>query len=146
MMAARPPVLIRMALGLVRLIGRVVPRAHRRDWQREWESELTQHESADDAHWTGQVRVLGRSTGALADAAWLRRQFTTDSEWAHDVRHAWRQSIARPRFFLLIVAVLAVGIGSTTAVATVLDRIVIRPLPFPEPHTLVALWQLRAHS
>ena len=57
-----------------------------------------------------------------------------------DLRYAAR-SLKRSRgFFLLAVTTLAVGIGSTTALFTLVDAVLLRPLPFKEPHRLVEIW------
>ena len=54
-----------------------------------------------------------------------------------DVIYALRVSAKQPAFSLLIVLTLAVGIGAATAMFSVLDQTLIRPLPFPEPDRLV---------
>ena len=57
-----------------------------------------------------------------------------------DLRYAAR-SLNRSRgFFLLAVTTLAVGIGSTTALFTLVDAVLLRPLPFKEPDRLVQIW------
>lgn len=62
------------------------------------------------------------------------------SSFVADLRYAAR-SLKRSRgFFLLAVTTLAVGIGSTTALFTLVDAVLLRPLPFKEPHRLVEIW------
>ena len=51
----------------------------------------------------------------------------------HDIRFAVRQLIRDPGFTLVTVLTLALGIGSTTAIFSVVDGVLLRPLPFPEP-------------
>ena len=46
-----------------------------------------------------------------------------------------------PGFAVAAILALAVGIGATTAIFTVLDRVVLRPLPYPDPDRLVMLWE-----
>jgi len=62
--------------------------------------------------------------------------------WFTEIRQAWRASLRRPGFLLLAAAVLALGVGSASAVFTLIERILLRPLPYPEPHRLVALGRL----
>ena len=46
-----------------------------------------------------------------------------------------------PAFALAVVAVAALGVGVTTAAFSIVDHVLIRPLPFPQAHRLVQLWQ-----
>jgi putative ABC transport system permease protein len=56
-----------------------------------------------------------------------------------DVRHAVRQAIRDPGLSIVVIVMLAVGIGATTAVYSVFHEILVRPLPVPEPERLVNL-------
>ncbi len=57
-----------------------------------------------------------------------------------DLRHAWRALRARPAFVAIIVVTLALGVGATTAMYSVIDATVLRPLPFDEPEGIVRLF------
>jgi predicted permease len=57
-----------------------------------------------------------------------------------DLRFGWRQLRRTPGFTLAAVLALALGIGATTAIFTVLDRVVLRPLPYPSPDRLTMVW------
>src|SRR6266568_3938210 len=56
-----------------------------------------------------------------------------------DVRFALRQLSRNPGFALALVATLALGIGLNTAVFSVLDGFLLRPLPYPQADRLGAL-------
>jgi len=56
-----------------------------------------------------------------------------------DLRFAVRQLIRRPGFATLVVFTLALGTGAATAIFSIVDGVLLRPLPFPEPGRLVAL-------
>ncbi|HEY0969812.1 MAG TPA: ABC transporter permease [Gemmatimonadales bacterium] len=56
-----------------------------------------------------------------------------------DVRHALRALLARPGFTAAVVLTLALGIGATTAVFTLVNAVVLRPLPFPDADRILSL-------
>src|SRR3989442_15744377 len=58
-----------------------------------------------------------------------------------DIRFGWRLLRRSPGFTIAAVLALALGIGATTAVFTLLDRVVLRPLPYPDPDRLTMVWE-----
>ena len=59
----------------------------------------------------------------------------------HDLRYALRQIRYAPIFAIVVVATLAIGIGGTTAVFSVVEGVMLAPLPYEEPGRLVRLYQ-----
>lgn len=57
----------------------------------------------------------------------------------NDLRHGWRMAAKNPGFSLIIVLTLALGIGANTTIFTLVNSLVIRPLPFPDSEELVVL-------
>jgi predicted permease len=58
-----------------------------------------------------------------------------------DIRFGWRLLRRSPGFTIAAALALALGIGATTAVFTLLDRVVLRPLPYPDADRLVMVWE-----
>ena len=60
--------------------------------------------------------------------------------WQQDIRFAVRSLAKQPWFFLAAVASLAIGIGANTAIFSVANSLLFRPLPYDSPDRLVILW------
>ncbi len=57
-----------------------------------------------------------------------------------DVRFALRTLWANRGFALIAVAALALGVGANSAIFSVVNAVVLRPLPYKDPERLAALW------
>jgi hypothetical protein len=57
-----------------------------------------------------------------------------------DVRFALRWLARNPIFTIAVIATLALGIGATTAVFSVVDSVLLRPLPYPNSKRIIRIW------
>jgi predicted permease len=119
----------------------------RRDsaWQEEIESHIAMraawHERqgiAPDAARTRAARDFGSRLRALEAVRAVHRAPWLDA-LEQDVRHGLRVIRRSPAFSLAAVATLAVGIGASTAVFSVVDLLLFRSLPYPRAERLVSV-------
>jgi len=113
----------------------------RRQFDRDLEEEMRFH-----------VEMKARESGAAA----ARQEFGNATLWREDCRQAWAWSALEravqdvryaartlrkaPGFTAVVVLTLALGIGVNTAIFSLVDRLLLRPLPFPESERLATLY------
>ena len=79
--------------------------------------------------------------GVLSEAPWEHYHVMLQ-----DIRHALRVMLKDASITAAAIAILALGIGSTTTVFSLVNGILVRPLPYPEPDRLVAVAEFHTGS
>ena len=145
--------------SLYRLLLRLCPADLRAQFGNEMEAPFCSRSAAHAASGRrGCGRGRSRMSFATASARGgtaggrsgrLRRTSSTESGgwWMdtlrYDLRHAIRAMSRQPATSLIIVLTLALAIGANTAVFSAVHTVLIRPLPYEQPDSLVMLWEKR---
>ena len=156
MTANRPP---RLQLALVRLLLYLYPPRFRREFgdamledfrERLSDAATSSHQPSPSAfralrdlaasgarEWF--VPTLRPAVSPAPDVAFARAHFLDDLHV--DLRGACRGLVRRPASSLAIITILALGIGANTAIFSVVNAVLVRPLPLGDPDRLVAVWE-----
>jgi predicted permease len=115
------------------------------DLDRELESDLEleaeqQRErglSEEDAYYAarralGNAPLIREQTRAAWGWTWLER-------WGQDIHFAFRQTARNKRFAAIYIVTLALGIGATAAMFTIVDRVLLRPVSYRDPNQLMVI-------
>lgn len=111
-------------------------------WFRE---EFATNMTADFAETLADARRNGAAAAAALWLATIRDVFGLSARLRldaarQDVRYAVRSLVRTPAFTLTAIGTLALGMGPTLIIANLVERVVVRPLPFAQAERLVAVW------
>lgn len=131
----------------------LLPPAFRKAYGAEME-RLFAERWADTGRGLARVRLTVEAVadvvaGAVAEwsVGWMEERATSTREgwgmdgWIQDLRIGVRGLMRRPGFTAAAVLTLALGIGATVAIFSVVNGVLLEPLPYPDADRLVVLWE-----
>ena len=131
---------------VIRLWGTVRPRRQDAELEQELRSHLDlaaedQRRRACSGEGAGRAAVV--RLGAVAptmEALRDQRGLPWLEDLARDARYGLRTLRRTPMFATVVLVTLAIGIGANTAVFSVVNSVLLKPLAYPSPEELVAVW------
>lgn len=123
-------------LGLwLHLVSWLVPAGERARWRDEWLADVSDIEASG----ASAGDLMGLALGMGRAAMTFRFEGMTMDGWMKEVVHAVRGLIRRPAFAIVAVTTLGLGIGANTAIFSVVNGVILKPLQYPESEGLVLM-------
>lgn len=138
-------------MTLRRVVGGLLALTRKRRLDRELDNEIIAHLelaerdavasglSPEEARWAARRGFGGIER--MKEEHRDRRSFQWIDTLLRDLRYGLASLLRAPGFTAVVVGVLALGIGANVAMFSVVDAVLLKPLPFPGPDRIVGVWE-----
>jgi hypothetical protein len=133
------------------IVTRLLAQFRKRNLDRELEDEIRAHldlaESEAIAAGLSPEEARKQARRSFGGIAQMkedhrdRRGIRWIDNLVRDVRYGWAALARDPGLTAIVVGLLALGIGANTAMFSIVDAVLLKPLPFPEPERMVRVWE-----
>lgn len=126
---------VRFFAALIRALSRLAPSWRRDTWRDEWLGELW---ATTPPPSTAQLAI--HTLGALTHIVSLWQREWSLTMLTRDITFAVRTLIRRPGFTATALVTLSLAIGASTAIFTLVNAVLLRPLPYKDSSRIVVIW------
>ncbi len=109
----------------------------------ETEENVRQGMQPEEAHRAAQMKIGGLEQ--VKESCRDQRGFPLLESFFQDIRCGTRQLRRQPALSTVLVILVALGVGASTALFSVVNSVLLKPLPFESPEQLMMLWEADAH-
>ncbi len=104
------------------------------------EADQVRDEKGANADVDGLARQAFGNVTSVQEAFYEHGRWLLGDQLSRDFRQAFRLMRSQPGFSAVVILTLAVGIGATTAIFSLINAVLLRPLPYRDPGRLAMLW------
>ena len=106
----------------------------------ELEADELRSTGCNESEAQRRARVQFGNTQTARERFYLKNRVQWMDNFVRDIKFAFRQFAKSPGFTAVVVLTMALGIGANAAIFSILDSVLLKPLPYSHPESLIKVW------